>query len=146
MPHYFPVVRTFQELTVEELYEILSARFRVFVMEQRCFYLDPDGTDYHSLHVFVRPEREVLAYARLFPEPEEGVWHVGRMLTTQRGQGLGRAVMQTVIQAAQERGATLLRMEAQHHAQGFYERFGFRTRSDVFEEAGIPHIRMERTL
>ena len=38
-------VKSFAELTTEELYEILKARFSVFVVEQRCFYLDMDDID-----------------------------------------------------------------------------------------------------
>ena len=65
-------VKAFGELTTEELYEILKARFKVFVVEQRCFYLDLDDIDYESTHIFVRDGRDVIAYARLFAKPEPG--------------------------------------------------------------------------
>lgn len=155
------VVKRFAELTTGELYEILKARFAVFVVEQRCFYLDMDDIDPLSIHVFLREGQRVVAYARLFPEREaqallppetppmaddadDCVWHVGRMLTTRRGEGLGRRIMEEVVRTAWAQGATLLRMEAQSHAVGFYERLGFQVCSPEFEEAGIPHVRMQR--
>ena len=137
------IVKTFQELTTQELYEILKARFSTFVTEQHCFYLDPDGIDYDSLHVFAIEEGRVTAYARLFAEQEEGVWHVGRVLTVKRGTGVGRSLMERTIHVAKEHGAAIIRMEAQLHAAGFYEKLGFTVCSEEFEEAGIPHVKME---
>ena len=139
--------KTFQELTTTDLYEIQKARFKVFVVEQRCFYLDLDDIDYESIHVFMTEgQKEVAAYGRLFREDQPGVWHIGRVLTVHRGAGLGRQLMASIIRTASELGATTLRMEAQVHAIGFYEKLGFAVCSDEFEEAGIPHVRMERTL
>ncbi len=46
------VSKYFDELTAHELYEILKVRAEIFVVEQNCAYLDPDGRDYDSLHVF----------------------------------------------------------------------------------------------
>jgi ElaA protein len=43
---YKIMVKSFQELTNKEVYELLKLRFMVFVMEQGCHYLDPDGIDY----------------------------------------------------------------------------------------------------
>ncbi len=139
------IVKPFEKLSTEELYEILKARFVVFFMEQRCFDLDMDGIDYQSLHFLIRDDGGVIAYARLFPEKEEGVWHVGRMLTTRRKQGLGTMLMQEIIRTAWAKGATLLCMHAQSHAIGFYHRLGFRVCSEEFMEAGIPHVKMELT-
>ena len=44
------IIKTFQELTNKEVYELLKLRFKVFVMEQEARYLDPDGIDYSSIH------------------------------------------------------------------------------------------------
>lgn len=140
------VVKSFSELRTQELYEILKLRFSIFVMEQRCFYLDPDGIDYDSIHVFLVEKSAIIGYARLFPEEETGIWHVGRVLTTLHGKGIGRKLMEAVISEAERRDAKLLRMESQLQAQGFYEKSGFSVCSDIFEEAGIPHVKMEKLL
>jgi predicted GNAT family N-acyltransferase len=54
--------------------------------------------------------------------------------------------MEIVISEAERMGVKLLRMESQLQAQGFYEKSGFAVCSDVFEEAGIPHVKMEKPL
>lgn len=76
------IAKGFDELTREELYEILRARVDVFVVEQHCPYPELDGVDYDSLHVFCVKDGAVAAYLRAFPrEGEPGVIQVGRVLT-----------------------------------------------------------------
>ena len=140
--------KPYAELSLDELYEILRVRAEVFVVEQRCHYLDPDGVDRIAIHVGIRDDAGALiAYARLFPEEgRPGAWHVGRVLAARRGEGLGRRVMEEVERVAALRGAKLLRMEAQRQAAGFYARLGWRETGPDFDEAGIPHVRMEKGL
>ncbi len=140
--------KPYAELSLDELYEILRVRAEVFVVEQKCFYLDPDGVDRVAIHVGIRDDAGALiAYARLFPEEgRPGAWHVGRVLVTRRGEGLGRRVMEEVERVAALRGAKLLRMEAQRQAAGFYARLDWRETGPDFDEAGIPHVRMEKEL
>lgn len=45
-------VKSFNQLTTTELYEILKSRAAVFVVEQKCVYQDLDDLDYKSLHIF----------------------------------------------------------------------------------------------
>ncbi|MBQ9995837.1 MAG: GNAT family N-acetyltransferase [Clostridia bacterium] len=138
----------FDELTTAELYEILKARAAVFVVEQNCVYQDVDGVDYRSLHVFYESDGTVNAYLRLFPKPdEEGTVHMGRVLTVQRGTGLGGVLLKDGIRLAREKmNARKIFLEAQCYAAGFYEREGFRICSGEFLEDGIPHVAMELTL
>ncbi len=138
--------KTYAELSLDELYEILRVRAEVFVVEQRCHYLDPDGVDRIAIHVGIRDDAGALvACARLFPEEgKPGAWHVGRVLAVRRGEGLGRRVMEEVERVAALRGVRLLRMDAQRQAEGFYARLGWRETGPDFDEAGIPHVRMEK--
>ena len=150
------LVKTFSELTTRELYEILKARFEVFVMEQHCFYLDLDDIDYEALHLFLWEGDRVEAYIRLFPDrlapdfyphsPDPNAWHLGRLLTRQRGRGLGRRMMERAIEEAQARGVTVLRMEAQCYIVPLYEQYGFRVLSDPFDDAGVLHVEIEKTM
>ena len=135
-------VKTFPELTNEDIYEILKARFAVFVIEQRCFYLDMDDIDYTSTHVFMQKGREVVAYARMFPESDTNIWHIGRVLTTIRGKGLGIQLMGQAIKVCESKGANAIKIEAQTHAIEFYRRLGFVVTSGEFMDAGIPHVNM----
>ncbi len=68
---------------------------------------------------------------------------IGRVITTERGKGYGKLIMQEGINAAKEYfGADRIDIEAQEYAKGFYERVGFRQSSDPFILDGIPHIKM----
>lgn len=134
------------ELSARELYALLKLRSEVFVVEQRCIYLDPDGQDLDALHLLGRDAQgELLACARLIPTPDGP--KIGRVLTAPaaRGAGQGRALMQCAIaECAQRWPAQPIRLSAQAHLQGFYASLGFRPTSAVYDEDGIPHIDMQR--
>lgn len=139
--------KTFQELTTDELYELLRARCEVFVVEQNCAYQDLDGDDRQSLHLWLTVGGRIVAVARVCPA---GVHmkeiSIGRVITTDRGKGYGKLLMLHGIDAAVEHfGATRIDLEAQEYAKGFYERVGFRQSSDTFMLDGIPHVRMTWT-
>lgn len=139
------ICKSFDELTTCELYEILIARSAVFVVEQNCVYQDLDKIDYESIHVFSQKESgEVTAYLRLFmKKDEENTAQMGRVLTTERGKGLGGEILREGIRAAKEKlNATEIYIEAQEYAIQFYSREGFEVTSDVFLEDGIPHVEM----
>ena len=141
-------VKTFQELTADELYELLRLRAEVFVVEQTCVYQDLDGKDQAALHLLLREGETLQAYARVLPAgtavPTAGL---GRVCTRSRGRGLGRAVVAAGIRAAREKlGAEEITIEAQSYVRGLYESFGFRQSSEEFLEDGIPHIQMRLAL
>ena len=139
------VVKTFEELTRDELYEILKVRSAVFVVEQNCPYQDIDGVDRQALHVFLQEDGQILAYLRVFEKDKDRA-QIGRVLTMVRGKGLGKAVFQAGLQAAGERlKKKSVYLEAQTYAIGFYEKEGFRVTSEEFLEDGIPHVKMEYT-
>ena len=138
--------KPFDELTLYELFEIVRARFDVFVGEQHILEPEYDDVDYRSIHLFIPEDGRVVAYARLFPGEQEGQWQLGRMLTIRRKEGLGAAIIRAAQETAKERGGTQISLHAQVQAQGFYERQGFKPCSAIFEEAGIPHIEMTLNL
>jgi ElaA protein len=139
----------FSELSPKALYEILKARAEVFVVEQRCAYLDLDGIDEHAHHLVLQNERgDLLAYARLIPPTvkfEEA--SIGRVLTTQRarGNGYGRLLMRESISRLNALYPNSpIRISAQAYLEAFYNSFGFVRISDEYDEDGIPHIEMLR--
>ena len=143
---------SFDELTVGELYAIMEVRQRVFVVEQKCFYLDADGTDHLALHLLgwrSTVDGLVLsAYARIFPpgaKYREAA--ISRVLThpAVRGSGLGKALMVEAIQRIADAGwGGPIRIAAQMYLEGFYEEFGFRRISDPYTEDDIWHVDMIR--
>lgn len=73
-------VKTFAELTVDELYRILAARAAVFVVEQKCPYQDVDGVDRKALHVWREEDGKILCYLRAFPIADDNsVFQIGRV-------------------------------------------------------------------
>ena len=137
-------VKTFNELSVDELYEILKLRADVFVIEQQCIYPDIDQKDRNSLHVFVKDHDEIVAYLRVL---EKGISFdevgIGRVISKYRRKGLGTIVLKAGIQAAKEMyHADKIIIEAQTYAKSFYELQGFVQCSEEFLEDGIPHIKM----
>lgn len=136
------VVKTFDELNTRELYEILRARAAVFVVEQKCAYQDLDGIDPKAIHAFLRDEDGIQAYLRVF-EKDARTAQMGRMLTVERGAGLGGRLLKEGIRIARDvLKKDALYIEAQCYATGFYEREGFRVTSEEFLEDGIPHVTM----
>ena len=134
--------KKFDELTLTQLFEIVRARFTVFVGEQHILEPEYDDIDYKSIHLFIPDGDAIIAYARLFRGDAPGRWMLGRMLTVQRKQGLGAAILRAAIEYVKEQGGTEILLHAQLHAKGFYAHHGFQVCSDVFEEAGIPHVLM----
>ena len=135
-------VKAFGELSGSEVYEILKARCDVFTVEQQICYPDMDDIDYDAIHVFCADEKGlVLAYLRLYCE--DGAVHMGRVLTRNHGEGLGRVLVKAAINAAASlMKATSIILHSQEYCIGFYEKFGFKVTSDVFIEAEIPHVEM----
>lgn len=141
-------VAAFSDLSAADIYEILKARYAVFTIEQGITYLDEDNIDYVSTHFSLRRNGQVIAYARLFPDADKEVLRVGRMLTltSERGKGYGRYLMMQIIEEAKRQGFAKLRLHAQTHAIPFYELFGFQSIGNIFSEADIPHLCMEKLL
>ncbi len=136
--------KSFDQLTAEELYEILRLRVDVFVVEQQCPYPEVDGKDRESVQLFAREGQRVTACLRLFwKSGEPGVLCMGRVAAAVRGKGLGGELLKRGVAVAfDELGASEIYIESQEYARGFYAREGFVTCSEPFMEDGIPHVQM----
>jgi len=124
--------------------EAKRIRFTVFVEEQRVpADLEMDENDAESLHALAYADGRAIGTGRLLPDG-----HIGRMavLKEWRGQGAGRAMLRRLIEAARQRGHPQVALSAQVHALEFYRAEGFEPEGAVYEEAGIPHQAMRRTL
>ncbi len=139
----------FAELGVDNLYDALALRCRVFVLEQGP-YLDPDGIDRHAWHLLGRDDAGVLqAYLRVvdagarYAEPS-----IGRVIVApeSRGGGLGRALMaEGLARCAAVWPGRAVRISAQARLQRLYESLGFVADGDQYIEDTIPHIAMVRS-
>jgi YbgC/YbaW family acyl-CoA thioester hydrolase len=124
-------------------------RTEVFVDEQKVpADMEWDHDDENALHcVAINRMGMVLATGRLL-QHAPGVARIGRMAVKKqmRGSDLGRRILNALMDAAKARGDTQVVLHAQCSAEGFYKRSGFEPHGAIFEEAGIAHIGMVRTL
>jgi len=124
-------------------------RTEVFVGEQKIPpELEWDDADQDAVHaVAFNRFGLALATGRLL-QHAVGVGRIGRMAVRQgvRGSGVGRDVLNALMTSAAERGDSQVILHAQTSAQAFYSRNGFAAHGPVFDEAGIEHIEMVRTL
>lgn len=124
---------------------IRTIRETVFIVEQGVPEgLEWDGLDPLCAHVLAWNDLgEAIGTARMQPKGS-----IGRMavLKDWRGRGVGRALLQTLLDLAVRQGLSSVTLTAQTHALGFYERAGFHVVGDPFMDAGIPHRKMVRDL
>jgi ElaA protein len=144
-------VKKFSELSTQELFMIYKLRVAVFVVEQKCYYQEVDDDDLISVHVMFKGEDgHLMAYARIIPEPNNHAVRIGRVVVNpaDRGNGLGRKLVQTTMEKAQQRfpKAGKIVLAGQEYLKDFYHSFGFVDVSAVYLEDNIPHIDMELTL
>ncbi|MTG97664.1 MULTISPECIES: GNAT family N-acetyltransferase [Myroides] len=141
--------KLFDELTVNELYDILRLRTDIFVVEQNCPYPEIDGKDKQCLHIYATHQDKVIACARIVPPglsyPEISIGRVA-IAPDYRKDGYGRVLMQLAIEKiAQEFGEQDIQIGAQCYLKKFYGSFGFKPSSDDYLEDNIPHVDMIRS-
>ena len=141
-------IKRFDELTLDELYNILQLRNEVFIVEQNCVYNDTDGKDRSAWHLMAIEDDKLIAYTRILPP---GVSYndpaIGRVVTSssKRRSGLGRELMNRSIEACEKLfGKISITLSAQVYLQSFYESFGFIAVGEEYLDDGIPHIEMSR--
>ena len=128
--------------------DAFAVRREVFIEEQGVPEdIEMDGKDDKAIHFVASDAGEPIGAARL-REVDSGVGKVERVAVVddRRGEGIGREIMDELECVAVERGLDRLVMHAQTHVEGFYSRLDYETTSDVFQEAGIDHVEMEKDL
>lgn len=119
-------------------------RRTVFIEEQQVPESDEwDDDDAVSAHVVARLNREPVGTGRLNPAGK-----IGRIavIAGMRGRGIGAQILRHLLDEARRRGIREPYLHAQLQALPFYEKLGFRSEGGVFDEAGIPHVRMRHAL
>ena len=137
-------MKTFNELSLDELYKILKLRVSVFVVEQNCPYMELDDCDQKSVHVWHEENGEIQAYLRVMDRGIESEHvSIGRVISVKRRSGMGSRILAEGIKAAREYfNADHIYLEAQSYARTLYEKQGFRQIAEEFLLDGIPHIKM----
>lgn len=139
-------IDSFDKLNVQKLYSILHLRSEVFVVEQEAIYLDTDNKDQKAIHLQGYINNDLVAYCRLFKSGDYfDTASIGRVVVPLKyrklnyGHQLLDKAIDLQINLLEE---NLIKISAQFHLKKFYESHGFQQISDIYQEDGIPHIRM----
>jgi ElaA protein len=143
-------IKRFNELSTQELYQILQLRSEVFVVEQNCVYQDIDGKDEKAIHAMGFYENKIVAYTRLF---DKGYYFeeasIGRVVVSQkvRAKKFGHDLMKVSIETIEKEFKTSnITISAQKYLKKFYETHNFEQTSEMYLEDDIPHIQMKRVM
>ncbi len=136
----------FEELSTRQLYDVLKLRSEIFVVEQECIYLDPDGKDHQAYHLLGYEGDILAAYTRIFaPGDYMQRASIGRVAVARawRGRGLGREITKASLEAVVHvLKCKEVAISAQAYLKEFYAEFGFEISGGEYLEDGIPHIKM----
>lgn len=136
----------YNELTTNQLYEILKLRAEVFVVEQNCAYQDLDNKDNKALHLIGERNNKIIAYTRIFKKGDYFTnSSIGRVLVKKefRKKEIGKVIMQKSIETIKkDPKEEKIEISAQKYLTKFYKDLGFKKTGKEYLEDNIPHIKM----
>ena len=144
---YFEI-KMFNELTIDEMYEIAKSRFEVFVCEQEITdEQDFDDKDKVSYHMMLKDEGRIIAYSRIVPKKVayENI-SIGRVLVLKgyRRKGIAQKMMKSALEFIKNNlNENVVVLSAQEYAKEMYLSVGFKVVSDIYDEVNIPHVKMK---
>jgi len=142
------IIKSFQELTTTELYQILQIRSEVFVVEQDCVYQDIDFKDQKAVHILGIKNDKIVAYTRIFkPGDYFKNASIGRVVVVakERKFGYGHDLIKASIKAIETYfKVDKITISAQVYLQKFYESHQFKKVGEEYLEDGIPHLKMDK--
>jgi ElaA protein len=138
--------RHFDLFSASQWHAMLNLRGSIFVVEQTCPYLDPDGKDPDCWHLEGLLQGQLVACLRIAPPgavyPELSIGRVA-VAPDNRGQGLGReAMVQSVAYSKALWPNANIRLSGQAYLQEFYHSLGFTTVKGPYLEDDLPHFEM----
>jgi ElaA protein len=146
-------VKHFDELSLDQLYDLLKLRIDVFVVEQTCYYPDldsePNQLDRHkeTRHLLGYQNNKLVAYLRILAQGQsyEDYISIGRVAIVEqaRGSGLGHELMNEALKLCQQYFPKKnIKISAQQHLTAYYQQHAFEQVSDMYLEDDIPHVAM----
>lgn len=140
------VIKSFEELSNQELYAIIRLRNEVFVVEQDCVFQDADNKDQLAYHVMIKVDDFLVAYSRVLPAGASyAEVSIGRVVSDikARRTGAGRRLMKDSLKFILDTyGHCTVRIGAQTYLNAFYKSLGFEDAGETYLEDGIEHIEM----
>lgn len=136
--------------TEEQLQEAFHIRKTVFVEEQHVPLADEfdafDHLDAPCEHILVYYEGKPIGTGRIRIVDGDGKLERICLLQQGRSLGLGKVILNALEELAKANDIERVKLHGQTHAEGFYKKLGYETKSDVFMEDGIPHVLMAKNL
>ncbi|MBL1177076.1 GNAT family N-acetyltransferase [Pantanalinema sp. GBBB05] len=128
--------------------QIYQVRQQVFQVEQGVdATLEFDGLDEQAEHLLALQDGQAIGTARMrYLNPEVVKLERLAVLAAARGQGIGKQLMEMALAILRDRQVGEVRIHAQTAVQAFYDKLGFVPEGEIFEEAGIPHVKMSKHL
>ena len=122
-------------------------RSKVFVEEQKVpEELEIDEYDNIANHIVIYDKEKPVATGRLVNIEGEDLLGRIAVLKDYRNRGIGKLVVESLIGKAEEKGLEEVHLHAQLTAVKFYEKLGFESYGEIFDDAGIDHISMKKII
>ena len=144
------IIKEFEKLTGQEVYEIARERVAIFALEQNVKAEDLDGLDQICHHVMLKEDGKLKAYCRIVPKD---IWYDAPVLSrvvvkkNQRGKNYGYEVcikaLEFIENILEEK---VVKIPSQEYAKGFYEKLGFKVVGEPYMKVGISHVEMVREI
>lgn len=138
-----PKTLRFTDLSLDELYQMMALRMAVFCVEQNCVYQDFDFEDQKSLHVIMKLEEKIIAYARILSDSSH--CSIGRVIVDKkaRKKGVATILMKHCIKECEVQFPNKdIIISAQSYLKTFYSNLGFESLKKFYLEDDIPHEKM----
>ncbi len=129
--------------TQKEIADNFLVRGKVFIIGQNIDWdIEFDGLDDEAILFTAYEAKKPVGAARLYKNK------VGRVavLEEYRGKGIGMALMQKIEEYAKNHAFDKLILHAQLYVKGFYDKLGYNAHGEIFQEADIDHIEMEKSI
>ncbi|TNF08572.1 MAG: GNAT family N-acetyltransferase [Bacillota bacterium] len=136
------VKKNFEDLTNQEVYDLLDIRLDVFVTEQNIIYTDTDYKDQHAIHYMLYDNEKVVSYLRLIlPGYKYLEYAIGRVATRKEDRNKGYAT-KLLLEAKNDVKGYPIRISAQAYLESYYQKLGFESIGKPYLEEGILHVEM----
>ena len=142
-------LRRFSDLSLDQLYQIIKLRNKVFIIEQNYPFLDLNDQDQGAFHLFLQHQSRFIGYLRVNPlEMNYSVVKLSRfcLLPEYRDKDLGKDMLKFILTHAEKSWRSQeIQISAQEYLEGFYQKFGFIASSEAYEIDNILHINMKKS-
>lgn len=142
--------KKFSDLTKEELYAILKHRMEIFILEQKSFYLDLDNMDQQAIHFLGEEEGKLIAYGRInINHSSHSLAEIRRVAIHKdfRKKKAGTLLLEKMLDfIGSLPNITAVELDAQHHLQQFYAKYGFLSVGEPYHDGGVLHIKMVKNI